>query len=92
MVPCKLLEFRSKKTTSPLPPHLTPVHVTAHGNEVAVLPLQFQPVKEAMVGVTVGADAVGARVKGAAEGERVGFDGQFVIPSLKAQRALASDC
>jgi hypothetical protein len=58
---------------------------------VAVLPLQFQPeVKGEMVGVLVGFDAVGARVNGAAVGEGVGFDGQLVIPSLKAHRALAS--
>ncbi len=80
----------------PLPPQLTPVHATApgpQGNEVAVLPLQFQPeVKGAMVGVMVGFDAVGARVKGADVGDGVGFDGQLVIPSLNMQRASASDC
>ncbi len=45
-----------------------------------------------MVGIMVGFDTVGARVKGAAVGEGVGFDGQLVMPSLKAHRALASDC
>ncbi len=60
---------------------------------VETLPLQFQPcVIGRMVGIMVGFDEVGARVKGAEVGEGVGFDGQLVMPSLKAQRALASDC
>ena len=58
-----------------------------------MLPLQFQPeVKGAVVGVMAGFDAVGARVTGDAVGEGVGFDGQLVIPSLNAHKALASDC
>jgi hypothetical protein len=58
-----------------------------------VAPLQFQPeAKGAMVGVMVGLDAVGARVKGAAVGAGVGFDGQLVMPSLNAHSALASNC
>ena len=44
-----------------------------------------------MVGVMVGLDEVGARVKGAAVGAGVGFEGQFVIPSLNSHKALASD-
>ncbi len=78
-----------------LPSQTTPAQVTdpvPHGYVVAVLPSQFQPPTGAIVGVTVGLDAVGARVKGAAVGEGVGFDGQLAIPSLKAQRALASVC
>ncbi len=60
---------------------------------MAVSPSQFQPlVTGTMVGIMVGIDAVGARVKGAEVGEGVGFDGQFVMPSLKAHKALASDC
>ena len=56
-------------------------------------PLQFQPAaKGVMVGVMVGLDAVGARVKGAAVGAGVGFEGQLVIPSLNSHSALASDC
>ncbi len=55
-------------------------------------PLQFQPEKGAMVGVLVGLDALGARVKGAAVGAAVGFDGQLAMPSLNSHSALASDC
>ena len=56
-------------------------------------PLQFQPeAKGAMVGVMVGLDAVGARVKGTAVGAGVGFEGQLAIPILNAHSALASDC
>ncbi len=62
---------------------------------MALAPLQFQPkAKDAMVGVMVGLDAVGAKVprKGAAVGAGVGFDGQLVMPSLNAHSASASDC
>jgi hypothetical protein len=46
-----------------------------------------------MVGIMVGfLVAEVGRVTGADVGEGVGFDGQLVMPSLKAQRALASDC
>ena len=56
-------------------------------------PLQFQPeAKGAMVGVMVGLDVVGARVKGAAVGAGVGFEGQLVMASLNSHSALASDC
>ena len=55
-------------------------------------PLHFQPeYKGAMVGVLVGLDAVGARVKGAAVGSGVGFEGQLVMPSLNEHSASASD-
>ncbi len=55
--------------------------------------MQFQPeAKGAMVGVIVGLDVVGARVKGAAVGAGVGFEGQLLIPSLNSHSALASDC
>ena len=54
-----------------------------------MIPMQFQPAKGAMVGVLVGLKNVGARVKGAAVGEGVGFEGQFAIPSLNAHSALA---
>ncbi len=95
-MPCKLLLFRSNRDTSPLLPHVTPVHTTApgpQGNEVAVLPLQFQPeVKGTIVGFMVGFDVAGARVAGDAEGKAVGFDGQLVIPSLNAHKASASEC
>ncbi len=55
-------------------------------------PLQFQPEsKGQMVGVQVGLNAVGARVKGVAVGAGVGFEGQLVMPSLNSHSALASD-
>ncbi len=53
--------------------------------------MQFQPeTKGAMVGVMVGLDAVGGRVKGAAVGAGVGFEGQLVMLSLNAHSASAS--
>ena len=94
-MPFKLLEARFSCETSPLKPQTTPVHATdpdPQGYVVATLPLQFHPVTGMMVGIMVGFDAVGARVKGADVGEGVGFDGQLVIPSLNTHRALASDC
>ena len=98
IVPFKPLKFRSNVDTSPLPPQVTPVQPpdTApdpQGKEVAMVPLQFQPeAKGAMVGVMVGLDVVGARVKGAAVGAGVGFEGQLVMASLNSHSALASDC
>ena len=70
-----------------------------HGNDMAVAPSQFQPVKELLkniVGYIVGAKAVGdtdevAVEEGEGVGAVVGFDGQFLIPCLNAQRAFASD-
>ncbi len=77
-----------------------PVQLTApvpQGKDTAVTPLQFQPSNSLgeIVGYIVGAKAVGDTEEDAEKGERegaaVGFDGQFVIPSLNAQRAFASD-
>ncbi len=96
IVPRKLRDISPNDDTSLFPPHPTPVHGEdpgPQGNVVAVLPLQFQPdAKGTIVGARVGADAVGAAVKGAAVGAGLGFEGQLVIPSLNAHRALASDC
>ncbi len=91
IVPFKPLLFRFNRDTSPLPPQETPAHITfpdPQGKEVAMAPSQFQPeAKDAMVGVMVGLNAVGAAV-----GAGVGFDGQLKMPSLNSHSALASDC
>ena len=60
-------------------------------------PMHFHPLKAEgeNVGYKVGANDVGAReaeAVGAKVGAAVGFDGQFVIPSLKTHKALASIC
>ncbi len=101
MVPIKRLAIKFNLTTTSLLSHATPVQKTdpvPQGNDTAVAPSQFQPVKELLkniVGYIVGAKAVGDTDKDADEGEGVGavvgFDGQLLIPCLNTQRAFASD-
>lgn len=105
IVPIKYLELKSNVSGVPAPLQVTPVQVTAsapHGSDIAVAPLQFHPTI-AVGGDKVG-DLVGANEVGAAEaeavgdgvgdgvGDIVGASGQFLMPSLNAQSASASDC
>ncbi len=80
------------------PVQVTPDQATAepadpHGYDVAMAPLQSQPLKAIgdIVGVLEGANDVGD-TDGAMVGAAVGVAGQLVMPSLKAHKALASDC
>jgi hypothetical protein len=69
-----------------------------HGYDVAILSIQYQPLKVgdkdvAAVGYNVGANEVGDTVPkavGGTVGAAVGFVGQLVMPCLKAHKAFAS--
>ena len=77
IVPCKLILLRSNSDTA-LPAHVTPVHVETSVRVKVTLP---QACSVAVLPSQFHPS-----------GEGVEFDGQLVIPSLKAQSALESDC